>query len=174
MKVQELILNHYRSRDFISKHQHFIENPKLLPELIEVANSKLSYPFPEYASWWLFHIARSNATVLNPFQKLFIDCILENENGTVLRNSLGILLEFPLIEYKEGLLLDRLFHLLMDENYKVATQVYALYLLIDFTKKYPEIKQEILEIIKIKAEKPHTPALKMGIKNYLKATLSIR
>jgi hypothetical protein len=62
----------------------------------------------------------------------------------------------------------------MDENYKVATQVYALYLLIDFTKKYPEIKQEILEIIKIKAEKPHTPALKMGIKNYLKATLSIR
>jgi hypothetical protein len=122
----------------------------------------------------LFHIARSNATVLNQFQKLFIDCILENENGTVLRNSLGILLEFPLIEYKEGLLLDRLFHFLVDENYKVAIQVYALYLLIDFTKKYPEIKQEILEIIKIKAEKPHTPALKMGIKNYLKATLSIR
>ena len=173
MKVQELILNHYRSRDFISKHQHFIENPELLPELIEVAKSNLNYPFPEYASWWLFHIARSNAIVLNPFHQQFIDCVLENENGTVLRNSLGILLEFPMIEYKEGLLLDRLFHLLVAENYKVATQVYSLYLLIEFTKKNTEIKQEVLEIIKIKAEKPHTPSLKMGIKNYLKATESI-
>ncbi len=173
MKVQELILYHYKSRDFISKHRYFIENPELLNELIEVATGNLNYPLPEYASWWLFHIARTNAIVLNPFHQQLIDCVLKNENGTVLRNSLGVLNEFPLIEYKEGLLLDRLIHLLVAENYKVATQVYSLYLLAYFTKKYPEIKQEVLEIIKMKAEKPLTPALRIGVKNYLKHIKSI-
>jgi hypothetical protein len=173
MNVQELILNHYKSRDFIQQHTYFIENPQFLPELIEVAQSDLKYPFPQYASWWLFHIGRSNSSILIPFQSRFIDCVLENENVSVLRNTLGILLEFPLIDYKEGFLLDRLFQFLQSDNYKVAIQVYALYLLINFTKKYPEIKQEILEILKIKEEQPHTPALKMGIKNYLKATKQI-
>lgn len=173
MNVQELILTHYKSRDFIQKHTFFIENLQFLPELIDVAQGNLNYPLPQYASCWLFHIGRSNSAILIPFQNRFIDCILENENVSVLRNTLGILLEFPMIDYKEGLLLDRLFQFLMDENYKVATQVYALYLLIGFTKKYPELKQEITEIIKLKEEKPHTPALRMGIKNFLKATKSI-
>jgi len=167
--VIELISTHYKSRDFIKIHVQFIEKPKLIPELIEVAFSNLEYPFPAYASWWLFHIARTNPKVLVPFQAQFIECVLEKENGSVLRNTLGVLLQFPLNEYKEGFLLNRLFHFLTCEDYKVATQVYSLYLLIKFTQKYPEIKPEIIEIIQMKEEKPHTPALKMGIKNYLKA-----
>lgn len=173
MNIQELILTHYKSRDFIQQHTYFIENPHFFPELIDVAHSDLNYPFPQYASWWLFHIARSNSKVLLPYQNQLIDGVLENENVSVLRNSMGVLLELPMTEYKEGFLLDRLFHFFQSDKYKVAIEVYALYLLIDFTKKYPEIKQEIIEIIKIKEEKPHTPALKMGIKNYLKATKSI-
>lgn len=174
MDIKELILTHYKSRDFIKQHTYFIENPKKLAELIDLAKSDLNYPFPQYASWWLFHISRSNSSVLLPFQNQLIDCVLENENMSVLRNTLGVLLELPMTEYKEGFLLNRLFHFLQSDTYKVAIHVYSLYLLINFTKKYPEIKQEIVEIIIIKEEQAHTPALKMGIKNYLKATKTIK
>jgi hypothetical protein len=172
MNIEELILTHYKSREFISKHELFIENPALITDLLKVVQSDLKYPFPAYASWWLFHIARSKAKLLESYQTVLIDCVLTNENGSVLRNTMGALLELQLIEYREGELLDRLFHLLITEDYKVAIHVYSLYLLIDFTKKYPEIKQEIIEIIRLKESKPHTPALTMGIKNYLKATKS--
>jgi len=173
MDIKELILTHYKSRDFISKHKLFLENNELLPDLLKVVQSDLDYPFPAYASWWLFHVARSKPDILIPYQSQLIDCVLSNENGSVLRNTMGVLLELTLVEYREGELLDRLFHLLITEDYKVAIHVYALYLLIDFTKKYPEIKQEIVEIIRMKESKPHTPALKMGIRNYLNATKSI-
>jgi len=151
----------------------FIEKPELISELIEISFSNKKYPIPEYGSWWLFHISRSEPSLLQPHHELLIDCVLTTENGSVLRNSLGVLLELPLIEYKEGHLLDRLFYLLKQDVYKVAIHVYSLYLLIEFTKKYPDIKQEIIEILKIKEANPHTPALKMGIKNYLKAIKEI-
>jgi hypothetical protein len=75
----------------------------------------------------------------------------------------------PLIEYKESEFLDKLIDNIKDDSNKVALFVYSIYKLIQFTKKYPEIKPEIEGIISLK-EEPMKPAMKIGIRRYLKET----
>jgi hypothetical protein len=46
--------------------------------------------------------------------------------------------------------------------------VYALYHLKRFLREYPEIDQEVRAIIEMIEAQPMKPALKVGIRNYLK------
>jgi hypothetical protein len=58
-----------------------------------------------------------------------------------------------------------------DDTNKVALQVYAIYKLIQFTQKYPEIKTEIEALFALKEENENSsaklkPAMRVAIRNY--------
>jgi hypothetical protein len=69
--------------------------------------------------------------------------------------------------------LDRLMHILLDPINKPALFVYAIYKLIQFTEKYPEIRREINEMIELKSQETVTPAVRIGMRNYLLRTKHI-
>lgn len=171
--ILNLIDNRYKTRDFTKSAELIIQDPSLLPELIEVATSDLKHPYPEYASWLLIHVVKKVPEIVEPFQHCLIDTILSSKNQSVLRNLTNVCVELPLIEYRESEFLDRLIEFLKDDSNKVALFVYAIYKLIQFTIKYPEIKHEILGIIDLKQSRDLPPSIKIGIRNYLKATKNI-
>jgi hypothetical protein len=173
MDIIQLIDARQKTRNFTSLASQFVENPQKLEALVKIALSDMNYPYPEYASWLLLHVAKLNATLLEPFLKAIIDRILTCENQSTLRNLVASSTHLTLIEYKEGKFLDRLIAFVKNDENKVALIVYSIYKLIDFTLKYPEIKHEIVEILKIKQENGLSPALKIGIRNYTMRTKKI-
>lgn len=111
------------------------------------------YPFPQYSSWLMAHIADSVFEKIYPFHHKIIDVFLEIEDPSAKRNLANVLLKFPKTTYKEGLLLDALFQLLQNPDTKVALKAYTMYLLIDFIKAFPELKSEFIAVINEGIEK---------------------
>ena len=171
--VKDLLEEHYKQHGFPKLAARFILEPNLIPELIEIAVSDLNHPFPECASWLLTHIVKTNPDLLETFQPQFIDCLLKSKNQSVLRNLCNTCSHLSLIDYKESEFLDQLIAFIKDDSNKVALFVYAIYKLIQFSQKYPEIKPEIEGIIELKQTVHIQPAIRVGIRNYLKATKSI-
>jgi hypothetical protein len=168
--VKELISKYYKSSEFLNLADSFIADPSLLHELVDIATSELPHPFPEYASWLLIHIAKKAPNLIEPFNEKIIDSILISTNQSVLRNLMNTSVSLQLTEYKESDFLDKTIQFISTDSYKVALFVYSIYKLIQFTHKYPEIKPEILGIIDLKRDNEMKPAMKIGIRNYLKET----
>jgi hypothetical protein len=173
MMVKHLLEEHYKQHGFPKLAARFIQEPELIPELVYIALSDLKHPFPECASWLLIHIAKTNPALLEEFQPQIIDCLIQSKNQSVLRNLCNTCSLLPLIDYKESEFLDQLIAFIKDDSNKVALSVYALYKLIHFTFRYPEIKPEILGILELKQSVTIQPFMRIGIRNYIKATSSI-
>ena len=178
MSVVKLIEANYKSSNFLLLADHFFQQPSLLDELVEVATSQRPYPFPEYASWLLIHIEKKSPGILVPFQPNFIDYVLYGKNQSVLRNLLNCCHVLPLIEHQESAFLDQLLTFVSDDTNKVALQVYAIYKLIQFTHKYPEIKTEIEALFALKEENGKSsttlkPAMRIAIRNYRQKTAQL-
>ena len=171
--VKELIDTYYKTHDFTKQAVRFVQQPELLDELVEVSVSDLPKPYPEHASWLLVHISDIQPSLLEKFQPALIDRILVSENQSVLRNLVNVTCTLPLVEYRQSELLDKLIDFIKDDSNKPALFVYSIYKLIQFTAAYPEITNEIEGIISLKPE-PLKPSLKIGIRNFRKATESRR
>jgi hypothetical protein len=164
--VYQLIESNKRSLGFPSLAEVFISNPQQMPELVEIAISKLEHPFPEYSSWLLTHISKKAPHLVQPFYKKILLALITANNETVKRNLLGAVKYQPLYSFKEGVLLDQLLKWIAEPNCKPAIFMYGLEKLVQFCKKYPELYHEIDEIIKLRMENELTPAMKVSIRKF--------
>lgn len=166
--IKQLIFENQRIPGFQKLADHLIEHPEFISELVDVATSEWEYPYPQYASWLLFHVARKDKTLVEPFYNQVIDCILSTKNTSVLRSLLGVSLCFPLTDYQEGNLLDRLFILLNDPDSKPGLINYTVKKLAGFLDMYPELLQEIESILEFREEVNLNPGIVAWSKMVLK------
>lgn len=151
----------------------FINDPSLIPELVELATSKLSHPFPEYSSWLLSHVSKQAPVLVQPYYKKVLPTLFITQNETVKRNLLGVVKYLPLLPYKEGELLDLLLVWIANPACKPAVFMYGLEKLCQICLKYPEIYHEIDEIIKLRSSHEITPAMRASIKKFQKLAKSL-
>lgn len=166
--AETLIESNKKSLGIPNLHAEFIKNPKHLTGLVELAISNKPHPFPEYASWLLMHVARKQVDLIQPFYPEIIKELLITKNETVKRNLLGVVKCLPVQEYLEGEFLDTLISWISANDAKPAIVMYGLEMLMKFTKKYPELKPEILAIINRRTEEEITPAMRVWIKRFNK------
>ena len=119
------------------------------------------------SSWILTHIAKSNPELIQPFYEKLVDILFITENQTVLRNCTNILYHLNPTEYKESELIDQLIQFIQNNNNKVALQVYSIYFITHFVKKYPELFEEVRSIIELNSHN-HSPAYNVAIRNFRK------
>jgi hypothetical protein len=170
-EMEQLVLARAKTPHFTAFHVFFLENPQAIPFLIELAFSAKQHPVPAYSAWLLVHIAKAKPQLLYKFQAHLEDGLLQTSKHDVQRSMLVVLLHLPLRRQNEGVLLELYFTIFQDQDLKVANRVYALYHLKKMLKKYPEIDTEIKAQISIIQELGDMkPALKIGIRNYLKGT----
>jgi len=171
---QEIIENFHETRDFKATIAYFEKNPSDISNIIKSIPSKRKYPFAEYSSWILIHITQHNKQLVVAYQKTIIDVILSNnQNQTVYRNCLSVLLNFDLIDYKEGELIDKAISFIQNNENKVALQVYSIQLLTKFLTLYPELKEEFTSIIELYSE-GRSAAYQSALKNYHKKVKKIK
>jgi len=131
---------------------YFLERKYGIETLIKYAASTEDYPLPDYSSWVLTHLVKEFPAHLQEYQPMLIDAFMESKNQTVLRNLSAGFIHQPLVEHRQGEFYDALIqHLLQPEN-KVALHVNCIYKLIQFSKQFPELTNEIWSCIEILTE----------------------
>lgn len=129
----------------------FQKDQKKLDDLVKIVENLEEYPLSEYASYALTHLQRQG-TDLTKYRQQFIDTLFKTDNQSVLRNLTNILSKEELTEYRESELIDLLIGFVQDPKNKVALHVYSIYLLVKFIHKYPELKDEIEQVIELNSK----------------------
>lgn len=166
--LEQELLTRAKAPHFVAWHAFFLEQPQHIAELVNFTLSHKKHPVPAYSAWLLVHIAKANSSLLAPFQDQITKGLLLTQNHSIQRSLLVILLELPQQSKFEGEVLDCCFRIFSDPEKEVANRVYALYHLKRYLREYPEIDQEVKAIIEMIEAQPMKPALKVGIRNYLK------
>lgn len=147
MDVREKILEIRSTRDRLAYVDYFENRPKEFDSMMNCIFSLDEYPYKEYASWILIHISQSGKMNLDSYYPRLVDLLFKTEDQTVLRNVTRSLHQFNVTDYRESEFVDLLISFVQNYENKVALQVYSMYLLAQFIKRYPELKDEITEII---------------------------
>lgn len=166
--IKQLIFENQRVPGFPRLADYLLEHPESISELVDLATSDAEYPYPQYASWLLLHVTRKDKSLVEPFYNQVIDCILTTKNNSVLRSLLGVSLCFPLTDYQEGNLLDRLFSIINDPDSKPGLINYSVRKLTGFMELYPELLHEIETILEFREEVNLSPGIVAWSKTVLK------
>lgn len=117
-----------------------------------------TYPFPEYSSWILAHVAKRQPEFLLKHQDTLLEVLLTTANQTVQRNLLGLLLDLPQTEHRAGELLDFCFRELVSTDSKVALKAYSMYMIARYVAVFPELEAELTAAMELAGQYPQTPA----------------
>ncbi|NVK62987.1 MAG: hypothetical protein HWE22_00315 [Flavobacteriales bacterium] len=167
MNIKEKILEVRTNRDKSANVGYFANRPDAFDELMQCIFNLEEYPYKEYASWLLIHISRSKKIDLQPYYTRMVDVLFETTDQTVLRNVSRSLTEMEITDYRESEFIDLLIGFIQNYENKVALQVYSIYLLQQFVKRYPELKEETIEIIALHRS-GKTVSYKVAERNFLK------
>ena len=167
MNLKDERLIFHQSRDLKSYTKSIVDEPIKIEKLVKIISNLEEYPLKEMSSWILTHIAKSNPELIQPFYEKLVDILFITENQTVLRNCTNILYHLNPTEYKESELIDQLIQFIQNNNNKVALQVYSIYFITHFVKKYPELFEEVRSIIELNSHN-HSPAYNVAIRNFRK------
>lgn len=167
--IHEVVLGFRDSHDTKSKIDYFRKNPEEFSPLMKLVLNQEPYPYAEYASWMLTHLIKIDSEPFLPFYERLVDLLFETKNQTLLRNVANIVSRIGVTEYRESDFIDLLIGFIKDHENKVALHVYSIYILIHFVRKYPELKEEVSEIIDMN-EEGKTVAYKVAQRNFRKKT----
>lgn len=142
------------------------QQPDFLKAVVNIAQ-RTDYPYPEYSTWYLSKVAEAKKYPIHLIQKELLDLYLNHENPGLQRNVLKSLTFCPLITYKQGEFLDKLFQDLAAPEVKVAVKVHALENLQKFIPNYPELLGEIQHTVEMQRDN-FTPALSARYKAFCK------
>ena len=122
------------------------EDPKRMEKLMKVffngnfrENQRAAYP--------LIFLTDRNPSLFEPYFKELIDYMTDDVHDAVIRNTLRLFQFVDLPEEIEGLLYEKCYHYFRSPNYPVAIRVFAMTIMTNICKKYPELKVELLPLI---------------------------
>ena len=165
-KIHNLLEEFRNSLNMTFYVNYFYENPTRINEIVDIIKRQEKHPYSEYGSWILTHLVKRDASLIRPYQKDLIDIILTKQNQSVARNVVNILQFFEISNYMESELLDRYISFIKENENKVSLQVYSMYCLVAYVKKYPELKDELTSLIQLTTSEK-SAAYKGGFKNFL-------
>ena len=147
MNIHEKILEIRTVRDKTEFVEYLVNRPKEFEALMQCIYNLEEYPYKEYASWVLVHVSKSGKIDLTEHYTKLVDLLFDCKSQSVLRSVVCTINQMHVTDYRESELVDLLISFIQDYENKVALQVYSMYVLVQFIKKYPELKDEISEII---------------------------
>jgi len=120
--------------------------PEYFRELINFIISEPD-PLPMRASWVVEGITEKYPDLILPYKGMLIRNLRKYTHPGTRRNLLKIFSRMEIDEKYHGILLDVCFDWLVDENINVAEKVYAMQIIANHLKYYPELTNEFFEII---------------------------
>lgn len=127
------------------------------------------YRLAQRAAWPLSYIAIEHPKLLNPYFEKFVKKLeTPGNHPAIARNILRVLQEIDIPENYQGLLIDVSFRIIMNETETAAVRAFAITVAAKISKNYPELKNELLIILKELSALPQLPSMTSRIKKALK------
>lgn len=124
-------------------------------------------PIPERISWVITMISDKSPESLNTHCDFFIQYLQTSRHQSIERSLMRSLSDSRISEESSGLLLDTCFKWLLDPQKLVAAKVHAMETAFKLSLPYPELLDELEEIIKSEYDK-HTVAFQSRGRKILK------
>lgn len=128
------------------------KNPDTCKKLVKIVTDNEVYPFQEYASWYLSHLAKVHAKDIRMYYKYIVEVVLNSSNQTTVRNYLSCLNSIGIKSYEESRLYDRLLSFINDSTYSAGIQSYAILILRQFALNHPDLYPEIYETVYLNSD----------------------
>jgi len=108
------------------------------------------------ASWPLTFIARKSPWLFNPYHERLVANLDKPHHDAVIRNTVRIYEDIAIPESIEGLLFEKCFEYLVDRKVAIAIRAFSMTILEKLVIKFPDLQNELVEIIKeyMPEEKP--------------------
>jgi hypothetical protein len=106
-------------------------------------------PLPMRAAWVVEGITAKYPEIILPYMKDLITNLRKFTHPGTLRNILKIFSRMELDEKYHGILADICFEWIAKDEMPVAVKVYAMQILANLTRIYPELKNELFEVIDV-------------------------
>lgn len=117
-------------------------NPSFVDEIFTLTEDD-SFKKNWRAAWILDHINQIEPEALLPYLNRMTLYLPSTKNEAIQRTYLKIISSHTLPKTNEGILLDTCFNLLNNPATAVAVRVWCMDILTQFSKRYPEIVQEL-------------------------------
>lgn len=125
-------------------------------------------PLPQRAAWVLAAINKNNPELIKEYVPLFIETINQFKIDAVKRNMLLVIAsEFKIEERLRAPLLDICYGYILSPTETVVVKVHAMQIIANLTKEHPELKGELIIVIKDQLPK-NSAAFKARAKRILK------
>ena len=117
----------------------------------------------------LGYVAEGNPRFIEPHLKKLIT-MLETPglHAAVARNILRIFQEYDLPEAHHGKLIDICFRFILNPSTPIAIRAFAITTAANIAKPHPDLRREMVIVMKELEEYPQTAALRVRVKNALK------
>lgn len=167
MNIEELLPDSYRKTAELAT-QFIIEHPEFIKLLVlEIDKQK-----PVLAMRISRILALCNdqkPELIIPYTEKFLGILLTTKNKSVIRNLLYIFQKTwsELNEEKLGMLLDKCFNFLEDPTAEPAHRMYSMKIIFANTTQYPELKNELINIIEFHYEEG-SAGFKSSCRNIIK------
>jgi hypothetical protein len=144
------------------------DDKKKFKELMDVfLNSE--YRISQRAAWPMSYVTIEYPVLIKPyFGKLLKKLEEPGAHPAIPRNILRIFQQIEIPETYRGKLVDLCFRFIMNQTLPVAIRAFAITTAANICRHYPELKSELLLILKELSVMPQQPAIKARIKFALK------
>ncbi|MCW3085493.1 MAG: hypothetical protein JWP12_2859 [Bacteroidetes bacterium] len=132
-----------RSRSNMDRIANAIgDDPAEFKKIIDIIYQE-QQPLPHRASWLLTIISKKHPQLIKPYASKFIDTIERFNNDGIKRHMLRALTTQELPEKSKGKAITICFDFILSPTETVAVKVFALEVLSNLIKQYPELKNEL-------------------------------
>lgn len=169
MDLEKLILSEH-SKAVVNKIVNYVGHDKQRFKKLMDLFLKGEYKVTQRAAWPFSYIALEHPDLIAPYFNQLIKKLEETGNhDSVARNIMRIFQDIDIPEKYHAQLIDICFKFLMNASNPAAVRVFSMTTAANISKKYPEIKKELLLVLEDMNSYPQQAAIASRLKHTLKA-----
>jgi hypothetical protein len=150
-KLKAMLLKEHSKAQTIAIAKFIGTSPVLFNQLISYICGK-DMVLAQRAAWAFSYAANNNLEIVESKVSYLIKAIDNPAHPAVRRNILRAFQQINIPQKEEGHLLNTCFEFITSNTEPVAIKVFAMTVITNMSMKYPELKSEIVQVIKSRME----------------------
>ncbi len=151
-----------------------IINSNQISELVSLAFEK-DHLLSSRAMWVFGHCSDIDYNCTKPYHlKLINNLKQKNLHNGVIRNTLRLFQIHSVPKKTESFMLDKCFEYIKNPSEAIAVRVFAIRVVFNISKPYPELLNELLIVLNHLSETEEGPGIRSRVKNTIKAIQKLK
>ena len=148
MTIKEALLNEHSKAQCMAIKTEVLKNADKMNDLMKCFFSK-DERLGQRAAWPVSYIAIEKPNLIYPYLSNMVHVLDKPHHDAVLRNTVRILSNIQIPKDLEGEVYEKCFNFLIQPKLAIAIRVFSMTVCTNIALKYPELKDELINTIKL-------------------------